>query len=129
LNKELIKNKKINKGGSIVFISSISTKLGIPGTSIYASSKAALSTYAKVVASEISKQQIRSNIISPGIIKSITPNVETAIEISDKRLEEEYPFGFGSTSDVANLVAFLLSDLSRWITGSDIVIDGGYNLK
>jgi NAD(P)-dependent dehydrogenase (short-subunit alcohol dehydrogenase family) len=131
LSQLLIKGKRINKLGSLVFISSISSKLGVPGTALYASSKAALSAYAKVVASELAKQKIRSNSISPGII--ITPMTSQALEVTSdesiKEAEKLYPLGYGEPGDVSGLVVYLLSDKSRWMTGTDLVLDGGLTLS
>ncbi|MET4141605.1 SDR family oxidoreductase [Pedobacter sp. UYP1] len=131
LSQQLIKNKLINKMGSLVFISSISSKLGVPGTALYASSKAALTAYAKVVASELANQKIRANSISPGII--VTPMTEKAAEVvtdsSVKDAEKDYPLGYGTPLDVAGLAIYLLSDASRWMTGSDLILDGGLTLK
>jgi NAD(P)-dependent dehydrogenase (short-subunit alcohol dehydrogenase family) len=131
LCQQLLKNKKIQKQGSLIFMSSVSSKLGVPGTALYASSKAALSAFTKVVASEVASQGIRSNSICPGIIR--TPMTElaktatsgTAVEDASKA----YPLGYGDTIDVSGLVVFLLADASRWMTGSDIVLDGGLTLN
>jgi NAD(P)-dependent dehydrogenase (short-subunit alcohol dehydrogenase family) len=131
LSQKLIKNKMIKKKGSLVFVSSISSKLGVPGTSIYSASKAALTTFSKVLASELASQGIRSNSVCPGIIK--TPMSEMANEISSTesftKAESEYPLGYGEPNDVAGLIIYLLSDISKWMTGSEIIIDGGFTLK
>lgn len=131
LCQQLLKNKKVNKPGSLVFISSISSKLGVAGTALYASSKAAVNAFAKVVASEVASQGIRSNTISPGVI--LTPMTEEAkVVTSDQQMEEQaraYPLGYGSTTDVSGLVVFLLSDASKWMTGSDLTLDGGLTLN
>lgn len=131
LSQLLIRNKLINKMGSLVFTSSISSKLGVPGTALYASSKAAICAYSKVVASELAKQKIRSNSISPGII--ITPMTEQALAVStDASMQEgekAYPLGYGKPNDVSGLVVYLLSDASRWMTGSDLILDGGLTLN
>lgn len=131
LTQLLIKNKLINKGGSIVFISSISSKLGVAGTALYASSKAALCAYSKVLATEVARQKIRSNTISPGIV--VSPMNEQAEDVTSqdafKDAERAYPLGYGKPSDVAGLVVYLLSDASRWMTGSDLILDGGFTLN
>ncbi|WP_316770964.1 SDR family oxidoreductase [Pedobacter frigiditerrae] len=130
LCQQLIKNKLIQKAGSLVFISSISAKLGIPGTALYAASKAAISAYAKVVASELAGQKIRSNSISPGII--VTPMTANATDASTTDLQEaekQYPLGYGEPADVSALVVYLLSNESRWMTGTDLILDGGFTLK
>lgn len=128
LSQLLIKHKRINKSASLVFISSISASLGVSGTALYASSKAAIKAYSKVVASELASQKIRSNSISPGIIK--TPMTETAIDASsDMNLaEKSYPLGYGTPNDVSGLVVYLLSDESKWMTGTDLILDGGLTL-
>ena len=131
LSQKLIKSKLLKKGGSLVFVSSISSKLGVPGTAMYTASKAALSAFSKVLASELASQGIRSNSVSPGIIKTAMTDQASDI-VSDeelKKAEAEYPLGYGEPSDVAGLVMYLLSDLSKWMTGSDLVIDGGFTLK
>lgn len=131
LTQKLLKNKQINNNGSLVYISSISSKLGIQGTAMYSSSKAALVSFSKIVATETASQGIRSNAICPGII--VTPMTEIATEIiSNEELKNaatDYPLGYGKPSDVAGLVMYLLSDISRWMTGTDIIIDGGLTLK
>jgi NAD(P)-dependent dehydrogenase (short-subunit alcohol dehydrogenase family) len=131
LSQKLIKNKLINKKGSLVFISSISSKLGVSGTAMYSASKAALSSFSKILASELASQGIRSNSVSPGIIMTAMNEVATNI-ISDEEMKKaanDYPLGYGEVSDVAGLVMYLLSDISKWMTGSDLIIDGGFTLN
>lgn len=129
LIQKLLKNKLLNKGASIVFISSISSKMGVPATAIYAASKAAINSTVRVLAVELAPQHIRANAICPGIIK--TPMIEnTNIEVSQfLEQEKDYPLGFGLPADVANAVAFHLSDESRWLTGNIMILDGGLTLK
>lgn len=131
LTQKLLKQKKINKGSSLIYISSISRKLGVAGTAMYASSKAALSSFVKVLAVELANQKIRVNAVSPGIIR--TPMVEgSELAFAKEDLiddEKKYPLGYGDVDDVANYVAFLLSDASPWITGSDLILDGGFTLN
>lgn len=131
LSQKLMKKKLLNKGGSLVFVSSISSKLGVPGTAMYTASKAALSAFSKVLASELASQGIRSNSVSPGIIKTAMSDQATDV-VSDEEFEKaksQYPLGYGEPSDVAGLIMYLLSDISKWMTGSDLVIDGGLTLK
>lgn len=131
LSQKLIKNKLLNKKSSLVYISSISSKLGVPGTAIYSASKAALSTFSKVLASELASQGIRSNCVSPGIVKTAMTDKAGDI-ISEEELKKaslDYPLGYGEVNDIAGLVMYLLSDISKWMTGSDLIIDGGFTLK
>lgn len=131
LTQKLLKGKKINKGSSLVYISSLSSKLGVGGTALYAASKAALSGFSKVLATELAGQKIRVNAVSPGIIK--TPMVDDAeLAVSKDTFDESeknYPLGYGAPSDVSSYIAFLLSDSSGWITGTDQIIDGGFTLN
>lgn len=125
LIQKLLKSKKINNNASIVFIGSISSHFGIKGTALYAASKAALSSFSKVLASELSINGIRSNTISPGLVQTEEIN-NNFHKISDNK---SYPLDLGSVKDISNQVIFLLSNKSRWVTGTDIVIDGGYSLS
>jgi NAD(P)-dependent dehydrogenase (short-subunit alcohol dehydrogenase family) len=131
LSQKLIKNKMIKKKGSLVFVSSISSKLGVPGTSIYSASKAALTTFSKVLASELASQGIRSNAVCPGIIKTAMSEMANEVSSTESfiKAESEYPLGYGEPNDVAGLIIYLLSDISKWMTGSEIIIDGGFTLK
>ncbi|HJY11607.1 MAG TPA: SDR family oxidoreductase, partial [Flavobacterium sp.] len=112
-------------------ISSISSKLGIGGTAMYAASKAALVSFSKVLATELAPQGIRSNSICPGIIKTaMTEKANDVVSEEElKKAEAEYPLGYGEPADVAGLTMYLLSDMSKWMTGSDLIIDGGFTLK
>ncbi len=131
LSSALLSLKKINEYASIVFISSISTKHPYFGGSIYVSSKAALEAYSRNLALELAPKHIRSNVVSPALVK--TSIFEQTMEASDVEkladYEKDYPFGFGETEDVANAIIFLLSSSSRWMTGQEILLDGGLTLK
>lgn len=131
LTQKMLKAKKVAKGGSLVYISSLSSKLGVAGTAMYAASKAALSSFAKVLATELAGQRIRVNAVSPGIIKTpMTQSENLGVSETDlKNDEEKYPLGHGNVDDVASYVAFLMSESSTWITGSDLVMDGGFTLN
>lgn len=124
---KLLKKKLINKNASIIFISSIAGEMGMKGNFIYSSTKAALNSSAKVFASELSGQNIRVNCIAPGQVETeLTAAV--ALQVSEEAIEidrKKYPLGYGKPEDIANLSVFLLSDKSRWITGTTITIDGG----
>lgn len=130
LLQQLLKNKLIAKGSSLLFISSISSKLGVPGTLVYASSKAAINSAAKVLAVELSKQKIRVNSLCPGLVR--TSMLESAQEAADEdsfaEIERSYPLGIGLPEDIANTACFFMADASKWITGVNLVIDGGHTL-
>lgn len=127
----MLRNKIIKNEASIVFVSSISAFFPSKGGAMYGSSKAALENFSKVLALELSHQKIRSNCIAPGMVKTkIYDDVENVIskEAMEKHIDQ-YPLGVGFPDDVANTVIFLLSSAARWITGTSLVIDGGYHLK
>ena len=129
LIQNLLKYKKINEGASIVIMGSIMSHFGQPGTALYSSSKAAITTYAKVMASELASRKIRVNVISAGLIKTKMFENFLQYNSSEEQIVKQYPLGIGSVKDVANLVLFCLSEKSSWITGADIVIDGGFSIS
>lgn len=133
LNTLLLKKKKIQKNSSIIFISSISgvyrSQVGEGG---YGATKAALAGFVKSLALELSAQGIRVNTIHPGVVE--TPLLEvsngTFGEEELENLRQKYPLKrFGKPEDIARCAVYLLSDASNWMTGSSILIDGGFTLK
>ena len=127
--KHLLVKKKINKGGSLVWMSSYGAEKVEPGLGIYAASKSAVNGIMRAYAKELVSRKIRSNSIMPMMIR--TELLSTLSNISDKDWEKQeslYPLGFGSPLDVAYAAIYLVSDASRWITGTQIRMDGGSNL-
>ncbi|TQD37710.1 SDR family NAD(P)-dependent oxidoreductase [Haloflavibacter putidus] len=127
LTSRLFKAKKINKQASLVFMSSISSHFAHKGGALYSGSKAAVNAYSKTIALEYAPQKIRSNVISAAMVKTpIFDEAEKAVskEMMDKH-GEHYPLGFGKPEDVANAILFLLSNAAKWITGTELVMDGG----
>jgi NAD(P)-dependent dehydrogenase (short-subunit alcohol dehydrogenase family) len=130
--REVVKLKIISKGSSIVFISSISgTRVGSKGLISYSASKSALLGTAKCLALELSKLRIRVNSVLPGMIKDTRLNNTDSFSVEQiENDKKRYPLGdYGTCEDVSNAILFLLSDLSRYITGTEIVIDGGFSLN
>jgi len=127
LTSSLLKKKKLNNAASIVFMSSVSSRFAHKGGALYSSSKAALNAYSRSVAIECATKKIRSNVISAAMVKTpIFEQAEMAVTTEAMQLhEKDYPLGFGESVDIANTVMFLLSDASRWITGTTLVLDGG----
>ena len=124
---KLFRSKKIKENASLVFMSSISSQFPHKGGALYAGSKAAINAYSKTIALEYSHKQIRSNVISAAMVKTpLFDEAEKAIskEYMDKH-ESYYPLGFGEPEDIANAIIFLLGEGSRWITGTELVMDGG----
>ena len=127
LTSSLLKAKKVKKEASIVFMSSVACNFPNKGGALYSGTKAAINSYSKTLAIENAPQKIRSNVILAAMVK--TPLFEEAEKTVSKELMDkhgkQYPLGFGETEDVANTIAFLLSPASKWITGTEIVMDGG----
>jgi NAD(P)-dependent dehydrogenase (short-subunit alcohol dehydrogenase family) len=130
ITKMLLKKKKFSKNASIVFTSSISSYMTAPGLSIYASSKAAISAYMRTCAIELGAKGIRCNAILPGMVETKLINDGTYTE-EDKQADlVYYPLGrYGRPEDVARAMVFLLSDASAWMTGTELIVDGGRCLK
>lgn len=133
LNTALLKKRKIQKGSSIVFISSISgvysSQVGEAG---YGATKAALAGYAKSAAIELATQGTRVNCIHPGIIETPLLSVSNGIFTEEdlENLKKRYPLRrFGQPEDVARCAVYLLSDASSFMTGSSLLLDGGFTLS
>ncbi|MCP9756065.1 SDR family oxidoreductase [Lacihabitans sp. CCS-44] len=120
----------MNDGGGIVFISSGTTRVTIPGYSIYSSLKSAVETFTKVVAKEYGNRGIRSNIVAPGPIE--TDFNDAAIRNNPQMkgfLASQTALGrVGSADDIGSVVAFLCTEDSKWINGQKIEVSGGFFL-
>ena len=129
--RSLLRAKKLNQGASVVFIGSISGIRGAAGHAAYSASKSALLGLVRTLALELAPRKIRVNTVSPGLVDEgmganfrahVTPE-QFAAYVS------AYPLGAGTSADVAAAVSFMLSPDSRWITGQDLVVDGGSTLR
>lgn len=130
--KIISKKKHLNENGaSFVLISSIMGVLGEIGKVAYCSSKGALIAGCKAMALELAPKKVRINCILPGVVQTemINKMFDRFSEDSKKAIVDMHPLGFGKPEDIANICAFLLSDAARWITGTNLVIDGGYSAK
>ena len=129
ITQALIKKKKLNKKSSIVFISSISTFYASISNTLYASSKGAINSFARSLALELSPSKTRVNVIQPGVIEtSILESYAMKDELNS--FIDSIPLGgFGGPEDVAYGAIYLLSNASKFITGSVITIDGGVTLR
>lgn len=121
--------KKINhtEGCSIVLISSVSAHEGAAGHTAYAAAKGAIEGFLKPAASELADKGIRINVIAPGVVRTRMSKgwIERLNDDQRGKLSEQYPFGLGEPEYICDLIRFLLSDKSKWITGQTIIIDGG----
>ena len=120
-----------DSGSSIIFISSVMGVAGEIGKTLYSITKGALVAATRSMALELARKKIRVNCISPGVV--VSPMSKNAIYNRDEEalaaIKRNHPLGLGTPEDVANACIYLLSDASRWVTGTNLVIDGGYLAK
>lgn len=126
----MYKKKVLQKGASVVLLASIGgTHSFMPGNGVYGASKAALNSVMKYAAREYASRKIRVNSICPGMVD--TPLIHRGT-ITEEQLAEDakrYPLGrYGKPEDIANGAIYLISDASSWLTGHDLVIDGGFSI-
>lgn len=129
ISKELF---KLHKGTlkSIVYLSSVMAMLGEKAKSGYAMSKGALESMSKVQALEYAKHKIRVNTIAPAVVNSPLSNKSIYRESQEalNKVKNQHPLGLGEPTDIAEAALFLLSNASRWITGTTLIVDGGYSI-
>lgn len=125
------KKKNSMDGASFVLLSSVMGELGQAGKVGYCSSKAALLGVVNSLSLELSKRKIRINAVSPGIVNTpLTDKLFSQVDnASVDHILNMHPLGIGEISDVVSIIYFLLSNNSRWITGQNIKIDGGYSTQ
>lgn len=125
LTQALLKRNLVQDGGSLLFISSIAAHIGVPGVGAYSGTKAALLAIVRCLAMEVAKRRIRANCLSPALVRTPLLDATAKMVASLDQEESNYPLGFGAPDDVANAAVFFLSDASRWVTGTTLVMDGG----
>lgn len=126
LQAEILRQKKLLRKASVVFIASIGSDTPIIGNSVYSASKGAIVSYSKSLMLELAPRQIRVNCISPGMIWTNLIEGDSVTIEQLKEEEKKYPLQrYGQPSDVAGLAVYLLSDASEWMTGSNVRISGG----
>lgn len=119
---QLLQKKKYScDKASFVLFSSVASKRGEKGMFAYSAAKAAVSTTVKSLAKEISSRGLRINAICPGRVR--TPMTEDNL---NEEVVSRHLLGEGNPEDISGVVLFLLSDRARWITGTDVIVDGGY---
>jgi len=131
ITKEILKEKKLLKGGSVVFISSVSGPIcSCSAGGLYSSTKGAIHGMAKGMALDLAVKKIRVNTVQPG---NINTNIFKDGQLSKEQLQEDikkYPLKrHGEPEEVAYAIIYLLSDASCWVTGSNLLIDGGFTLQ
>ena len=130
LQAELLRQKKVNKGASIVFVASIASWSPSFGNSVYSASKGAIISYANCLSLELAPRKIRVNCISPAMVWTDLIVKGEVDEDQLKEDEQKYPLKrYGQPEDIANLAVYMLSDASSWMTGSNVKITGGGKLS
>lgn len=117
--------------GSLLFVSSVYGRVGMPGQIGYCATKGAVAAATRAMALELARRNIRVNCLSPGLVRTDMTDHALGL-LSDehvRQLEAAHPLGAGRPEDVARAAAFLLSPGSRWITGADLAVDGGFTAQ
>lgn len=133
LSKEVTRVGNYDKEGgcSIIFFASIMGLCGDKCKTMYSATKGALIAAARSMACELAKNKIRVNVVSPGAIE--TPINAKLPHMADpelrKELEDKHLLGLGECSDISNACIYLLSDAAKWVTGQNLIVDGGYTAK
>lgn len=130
LLQKLMKKKKLAEDASVVYTSSISgIGAAAVGESMYIASKGALSAFVKAAALECSKKGIRVNAVCPGMVKTEMSDAYDLNEGDNEDLKN-YPLGrYANPADIAWAIIYLLSNASSWVTGTNLVIDGGLTTR
>jgi NAD(P)-dependent dehydrogenase (short-subunit alcohol dehydrogenase family) len=116
---------------SIVLVSSVVATVGEAGVSAYAASKGAISSLTRALAAELAREGIRVNCIEPGIVTTaMTAGIRSTVgDSAFASIEAAHPLGLGTPDDVANAILYLVSEASSWVTGTALVVDGGYTTR
>jgi NAD(P)-dependent dehydrogenase (short-subunit alcohol dehydrogenase family) len=117
---------------SLVFISSVMGILGEMAHLSYCATKGALIAGAKALALEYADKKIRFNTISPAQIEDTEITRKMLENFSDENKKAKldmHPLGYGQSADIANACIYLLSDAAKWVTGTNLIVDGGYSAK
>lgn len=127
----MVKKKVMKRGSSCVFVGSVSGlgKTSV-GNSMYASTKGAINAFSMAAAKELADKGIRVNSVCAGMVET---NITSNLSVSEEQLEADkasFPLKrYGKPEEVAWAIIYLMSDAAAWVTGSDLVIDGGRMLK
>lgn len=129
LTKFILKKKKIKNEGSIIFTSSVAAVTSTLGNAIYGMTKSAIKTFSEYCAVEVASKNIRVNSILPGMVRTeMVQNIVFSTEELERDMAK-YPLKrYGNPEEIAWAIIYLLSDASKWVTGSQLIIDGGVHL-
>jgi 3-oxoacyl-[acyl-carrier protein] reductase len=128
------RQKGVRRAGSrsgIVLLSSVMGLIGQTGIAAYSASKGALVSMARSLALELAREGIRVNCVAPGVVRTrMAENAEQVLTSEQyQAIEALHPLGIGTPRDAAHAIAFLLAESGRWITGTTLVVDGGYTAQ
>ena len=128
ITKLLLKKKKVAKGASFVFTNSVAGLGKVTlGNTMYASSKGALTAFVQGAAKELAPKGIRLNSVCPGMVETEIMQFGTVSEEQLEKDRQSYPLKrYGKPEEIAWAIIYLLSDASGWVTGTNLVIDGGF---
>lgn len=132
LTRQVLSIKHVNKlGASVIFFASVMGCVGENAKSLYSLTKGALISGCRSLAIEYAPKNIRVNVVSPGVVETAINRNQPYLADPERRKHTEalHPLGFGTTEDIAYACIYLLSDASRWVTGQNFIIDGGYTCK
>jgi NAD(P)-dependent dehydrogenase (short-subunit alcohol dehydrogenase family) len=123
-------NRRINGGSlsNVIFISSTASLFGAKAFSVYSATKGALDSFMRCLAVELAPE-VRVNSVLPGAIRTEMTDRIFQDETVIARMKADYPLGFGTPSDIFEMVNFLLSEKARWITGQQFIVDGGRTIN
>ncbi len=127
LTSKLLRKKKVLDTASILFMSTIATKNPYFGGALYSGSKAALEAYSKTLSLELAGKKIRSNCLMAGLVDTpmiVSPAEDTMKEEALEKYLQRYPLGVGEPEDVAGAILYFLSDASKWISGTTLILGG-----
>ena len=132
LTRQVLNVKHVSKNGaSVIFFASVMGCVGENAKSLYSMTKGALISGARSLAVEYAPKKIRVNVVSPGVVETPINKNQPYLADPEKRVltEKMHPLGIGTTEDIANACIYLLSDASRWVTGQNLIVDGGYTIR
>lgn len=127
LTSALLRKKRLNEPSSLLFMSTIATRNPYFGGALYSGAKAALEAYARTLALEMVNRGIRANFLQAGLVDTpmiVSPSENNMQQEALDRYLRRYPLGIGKTSDVGGAILFFMSDMSRWITGTSLILGG-----
>jgi NAD(P)-dependent dehydrogenase (short-subunit alcohol dehydrogenase family) len=121
----------INRGGSVVFTTSVANVKGLPGQATYGAAKAALRSFARVLAAELLPREIRVNAVTPGpidtpILDKVFPDKDVVAQVREKTIGMIPMKRFGTSDEIAKAVLFLAFD-ATFTTGTELPVDGGWS--